>query len=98
GRDGLLAGPQHASKNKPAPSHGMERAFLFGQPVFWRLAERAGGSRDALDHGGARPADFALLERNDRQSGEGVEQFARAQQEIRVARPTEPLVPGGEGL
>ena len=62
------------------------------------MAERAGGSRDALDHGGARPVDFALLERDDRQPGQGVEQFARAQQEIRVARPAEPLVPGGEGL
>ena len=30
GRDGLLTGPQQASKSKPAPSNGMERAFYSG--------------------------------------------------------------------
>src|SRR5436190_291739 len=77
-----------------------ENAGADGSIIVGRLTDKNDPNYgyDALDHGRARPADFALLERDDRQPGEGVEQFARAQQEIRVARPTEPLVPDGKGL
>ena len=63
-----------------------------------QAANRAGDGGDALDHGRTRPGDFALLERNDREGGKSIEEFARPQQEIRVARPPEPLVADHERL
>src|SRR5580700_5493733 len=66
--------------------------------TFGQSAERAVDGGDSLDHRGARHADLALLESDNRKTGEGFEQFAGPQQEIGVARPPQPLVAGGKGL
>ena len=73
-------------------------AAAVSKPTVGQPAERAGDRGDALDDGGARRGDFALLEGDDGQRRKGVEQFARAQQEIGVARPPEALVAEREGL
>ena len=68
-------------------------------PIRLRQApERTGNRRDALDNGGPRRRDFALLEGDHRQRRKSVEQFAGAEQEIGVVRAPEPLVAARKGL
>jgi hypothetical protein len=61
-------------------------------------ANRAGNYSNALDHRRPRLDYFALLESNYGKGREGFEQFAWAQQEIRIARAAEALVPEREGF
>jgi hypothetical protein len=68
-------------------------------PIRLRQApERTGNRRDALDNGGPRRRDFALLEGDHRRRRKSVEQFAGAEQEIGVVRAPEPLVAARKGL
>ena len=78
----LFGGARHATEDFGSYAVSISRRLR--QP-----ANRAGDSGNALDHGRSRLGDFALLECNDRQGRKSIEEFARPQQEIRVARPPE---------